>query len=143
MTTATTEQQKTQTRNSDNLSVNTNMNNSNSFEDSAFVELEEKTVTAEEVLEGLHLTPEEMLLLERDTRSQSICLQLYEARCIGITGSKCGRITVQKEIVTLLRFCLYPKLMLYLPKPIAWGRENEPKAQCKYFEHMQTNGHLG
>ena len=30
-------------RQSDNLSVNTNMNNSNSFEDSAFVELEEKT----------------------------------------------------------------------------------------------------
>ena len=95
------------------------MNNSNSFEDSAFVELEEKTVTAEEVLEGLHLTPEEMLLLERDTGSQSICLQLYEARRIGITGSKFGRIIVQKKIVTLLRFCLYPKLMLYLPKPIA------------------------
>ena len=29
------------------------MNNSNSFEASAFVELEEKTVTAEKVLEGL------------------------------------------------------------------------------------------
>ena len=84
-------------RQSDILSVNTNMNNSNSFEDSAFVELEEKTVTAEEVLEGLHLTPEEMLLLERDTRSQSICLQWYEAHCIGIIGSKCGRIIAQKK----------------------------------------------
>ena len=102
---------------SDNLSVNTNMNNSNSFEDFAFVALEEKTVTAER------------LLLERDTRSQSICSKWYEARRIRITGSKCGRIIFGKEkTVALLRFCLYPKPMLYLPKPIAWGRENEPKA---------------
>ena len=100
---------------SDNLSVNTNMNNSTSFEDFAFVDLEEKIVTAEEVLEGLRLTPEERLLLERDTRSQSICSKWYEARRIRITGSKCGRIISQKEkTVALLHFCLYPKPMLYL-----------------------------
>ena len=126
-----------------NILVNTNTNNINSIEDFD-IKLEERTVTTEEVLEGIHLTSEERLKLEKDTRSQSSCSKWYEARRCRITGSKCGRIISQKEqTVALLRFCLYPKPMIHIPKPIVWGRENEPKARCKYVEHMQANGHPG
>lgn len=135
---------KAMDRQLDNLLVSANMDSSNCLGDSAFLELKQKTVTAEQVLEALHLTPEERLSLESDTRSQNTCSKWHEARRIRITGSKCARIISQKEkTVALLCFCLYPKPMIYLPKPIAWGRENEPKARSKYVEHMQTNGHLG
>ena len=45
-----------------NILVNTNTNNNNSIEDSDF-KLEERTVTTEEGLEGIHLTSEERLQL--------------------------------------------------------------------------------
>ena len=134
----------------DGVAANTNTNNSNNCDiagdDNIFKELKEleKTTTVEEVLESLHLTAEERMQLERDTRSQSVCAKWYEARRVRITGSKCGRIITQKEkTVALLRFCLYPKPMKYLPKPIAWGKDNEQNARCKYMEHMQSIGHTG
>ena len=109
-----------------------------------FTELMAKKTTSEEVLECLYLTPDDREQLERDTRSQSVCAQWFEARRVRITGSKCGRIIIQKEkTVALLRFCLYPKPMIYLPKPIAWGRDNEPNARSKYMEHMKSIGHAG
>ena len=33
--------------------------------------------------------------------------------------------------------------MIYLPKPIAWGKDNESNARCKYMEHMKSIGHAG
>ena len=33
--------------------------------------------------------------------------------------------------------------MIHLPKLIAWGNNNEPKARCKYVEYMQSIGHTG
>ena len=124
---------------------NINTNNANQIASiSDFVELEEKTTTAEEVLERLNLTHEERVQLELDTRSQSECDRWHEARRVRITGSKCGRVIIQKEkTIPLLRFCLYPKPMIHLPKPIAWGRKNEPKARRKYTDYMNSTGHIG
>ena len=125
--------------------INTNnSNNCNNTDDVMFTELMAKKTTSEEVLECLYLTLDDREQLERDTRSQSVCAQWFEARHVHITGSKCGRIIIQKEkTVALLRFCLYPKPMIYLPKPIAWGRDNEPNARSKYMEHMKSIGHAG
>ena len=127
------------------INANTSSNNSLSpISTDSFDEFKVKTTTPEEDLAHLHLTPEKRLILERDTRGQSVCPNWYEARRIRITGSKCGRIIAQKQkTVALLRFCLYPKPMIYLPKPIAWGRENEPNARSKYIQHMRSKGHIG
>ena len=136
------------------VAANKNTNNSNqtvsnqsygiSCEDVSFIELEEKATTAVEVLESLSLTPEERVQLEKDTQSQSKCARWYEARRVRITGSKCGRVITQKEkTVALLRFCLYPKPMMHLPKAIVWGKNNEPNARRKYTEHMHSTGHAG
>ena len=95
---------------------NTNTNNANQIASIIdFVELEEKTTTAEEVLERLNLqTHEERVQLELDTRSQSECERWHEARRVCITGSKFGRVIIQKEkTIPLLRFCLYPKPMIH------------------------------
>ena len=83
----------------DEVTVNTNTNNSNSIsaDDCGFIELEEKTTTAEKVLESLYLTPEERISLEMETRSQRACAKWYEVRRVRITGSKCGRLISQKE----------------------------------------------
>ena len=125
------------------MHVNTNNNSNNNCNntDVMFAELMVEERTSEEILESLHLTPNERMQLERDTRSQCVCAKWYEARRVRITGSKCGKIIIQKEqTVALLRFCIYPKPMIYLPKPIAWGKDNE---WCKYMEHMKSIGHAG
>ena len=33
--------------------------------------------------------------------------------------------------------------MIYLPKPIAWGKDNGANAWSKYVEHMRSIGHVG
>ena len=49
----------------------------------------------------------------------------------------------RKKQMALLLFCAYPKPMLTMPKPIAWGRKNEEKACKSYVRHMIYNGHSG
>ena len=60
---------------------------------------------------------EKRLELEERTRDQASSGEWLEACRCRITGSECGRIIKQKEKTT----ALYPKPMLFLPKPIAWG----------------------
>ena len=88
------------------INVHTSSNNSLSpISTDSFDEFKVKTITPEEVLAHLHLTPEKRLILEKDTRGQSVCPNWYEACRICITGSKCGRIIAQKQkTVALLRF---------------------------------------
>ena len=90
----------------------------------------EPTISPEEtILKTLFLTAEERDALESTTRKQSDCEAWHEARRLRITGSKCGRILLQKQkTIALLQFCLYPKAMLHQPKPIAWGKSNEAMA---------------
>ena len=96
------------------------------------------------ILEKLILTAEEKEHLELCTRQQSECDKWHNARRLRITGSKCGRILLQKKrTVSLLQFCIYPKVMQHLPKPIAWGIKNEDKARQEYVKIMEKNGHYG
>ena len=79
-------------------------------------------VQMKSVVEKLCLTGEQRLLLEAQTMEQNSSLWHQERRC-RITGSKCGRILIQKKrTVALLRFCLYPWPLIYAPKAISWGR---------------------
>lgn len=105
----------------------------------------EPTISPEKtILETLVLTAEERDTLELTTRKQSDCDTWHGARRLRITGSKCGRILLQKQKTTaLLQFCLYPKAMIHQPKPIAWGKNNEVKARQEYVKHMEENGHRG
>ena len=51
---------------------------------------------------------------------------------------------MQKEkTVALLQYCIYPKPMLVLPKPIAWGRGNEQRACQASVKYMNSHGHPG
>ena len=101
-----------------------------------------QVVTEEQVLESFQVTAEERQSIEKDTRNQSSSSKWHNVRHRRITGSKCGRIIIQKEkTVALLQFCLYPKPMLYLPKPIAWDRENEAIARNSYVTYMRGHGH--
>ena len=122
--------------------ANSNSNNSNNSSCNLSV-LKERMITEEELLESFHLTSEERLLLEKDTRSQSSCSEWYEVRRVRITGSKCGRIIMQnKKTVALLHFCVYPKPMIFLPKAIFWGKENEHNTRKAHVEHQKNNGHI-
>ena len=122
------------------ISVITNTPIKLSSTDCIFIE---PTISAEEaILEALFLTAEERDTLESTTRKQSDCKAWHEVRHIHITGSKCGRILLQKQkTIALLQFCLYPKAMLHQPKPIVWGKSNEVKAQLQYLRYMEENGH--
>ena len=103
-----------------------------------------KTFTAEDVLDSLSLSEEERLELEKKTRNQSADTLWFTARQHRITGSKCGRVILQKEQTeALLRFAIYPKPFLHIPKAIQWGKDNEINACATYVKHMQSNGHQG
>ena len=93
------------------------------------------------VVEKLCLTSEQRQSLEFCTREQNN-RAWHQARRCRITGSKCGRVLIQKtRTVALLRFCLYPRSFNYLPKQIEWGRKNEPVARKAYVEYMHSHGH--
>ena len=80
------------------------------------------------ILEKLILTAEERDSMESCTRQQSECDKWHNAHRLRITGSKSGRILLQKKrTVSLLQFCIYLKIMQHLPKPITWGINNEDK----------------
>ena len=60
--------------------------------------LVEKNMTQEDVLESLSLTSDERIALEKQTRRQcNSSSQWHEERHRWITGSKCGRIIIQKK----------------------------------------------
>ena len=82
------------------------------------------------------------MLEEKKTRSQSDSADWHEARRLRITGSKCGHVLMQKKKTeALLRYCIYPKPKIHLPKAILWGRTNEDTARLQYVKYMQTHGH--
>ena len=90
----------------------------------------------------LCLSSKERENLERVTRAQSAEELWHDARRYRITGSKCGRILIQKmRTIALLHFVLYPKPFEITPRPIEWGRRNENIAKEAYVAHMKTNGH--
>ena len=100
--------------------------------------------TAEVILSWLHLNEEERSLLEEKTRTQSSNPLWFQARQNRITGSTCGRIIEQRwKTAALLRYVIYPKPMLHLPKAIKWGRCNEEKARQAYQKYMEEEGHEG
>ncbi len=124
----------------------TSMNDSHtatSFTPCPYTE-EEKRKKGEEIIEKLTLTEAQREELERKTRYQSKDPLWFEVRRNRITGSKCGRILIQKkQSVSLLQFSLYPKPLIYLPKAIYWGKTHESKACGEYTKYMNANGHTG
>lgn len=99
-----------------------------------------KTVTAEDLLDSLSISEEERLELEIKTRNQSADTLWFTVRQHRITGSKCGRIIMQKEHTeALLRFAIYPKPFLRIPKAIQWGIDNESNACAAYGKYRQSN----
>ena len=88
---------------------------------------------------SLNVSLEERIRIERETRNQSSQHEWYILRSKRITGSKCGRIlNQQQKTISLLKQCLYPKLLDPPPPPIAWGRHNESRAISKYVSYMTT-----
>ena len=102
----------------------------------------EHSAKVQTVMHELCLTNKERLSVEAHTRDQYQNHEWYQARRYRITGSKCGRILIQqKRTVALLRFCLYQKPFYNAPKPIEWGRRNEPVARRAYVAYMKSHGH--
>lgn len=100
--------------------------------------------TAEVVLSSLNVDEEGRHLLEENQRNQSSNPVWFQARQNRITGSKCGRIIIQKQkSSSLLQSVIYPKPMLHLPKAIQWGRDNEHNACQAYQSYLKTKGHKG
>ena len=100
--------------------------------------------TEEDIIDRLTLSSIERESLEKETRKQSSSSIWFEARRMRITWSICGRIILQKEkTVALLCSCLYPKPIIHLPKPIAWGHQHEPLARNEYVSYMNSHGHPG
>jgi hypothetical protein len=82
--------------------------------------------------------------IEHNTRNQSSSSDWHHARLRRITGSICGQIIKQKrKTVPLLCRVLYPKPLILLPRPIAWGIQNEPFACASYRKYMNESGHVG
>ena len=86
----------------------------------------------------LDALPVTSLTSRRNEILQAAQQEWYTVRSKRITGSKCGKILCQKKrSISLLRECLYPKPLVPLPKPIAWGRHYESVAISKYISQTK------
>ncbi len=108
-----------------------------------FTDVEQQALSTG-IIDSLCLSETERLDLEVITRKQSSSLLWFQERQKRITGSKCGRILIQRQRTpALLRFCLHPKPFDRVPEAIAWGQRCEPKAFTEYVKYMNFNGHAG
>ena len=69
--------------------------------------------------------------LEQQTRGQHNNQLWFDERKHRITASICGKV-LQRPTRAVVREILYPKPMMYLPPPIAWGRRHESTARALY-----------
>ena len=109
---------------------------SSTFEDDELtvVQSDEMTLQCLLVKLNLRVTPHERQRVEMETRSQSLQPEWHCLRYKRITGSKCGRILIQKKkTVALITYCLYPKPLDPLPAPMVWGQHHESIAIQKYI----------
>jgi ribosomal protein S27E len=78
--------------------------------------------------------------LEQQTRGQHNNKLWFDERKHRITASICGKV-LQRPTRAVVREILYPKPMLYLPPPIAWGRRHEGTARALYEQKMTLELH--
>ena len=62
--------------------------------------------------------------IEMRTRGQFNSPEWFVVRARRISGSKCGKILLQKKTPALLKSVLYGQEMKCVSKPILWGRMN-------------------
>lgn len=71
---------------------------------------EEKRAESESIIKKITLTETQIEELEKKTKYQSKDAMWFEARKNRITGSKCGRLLIQKQPrISHLQSCMYPK----------------------------------
>lgn len=90
---------------------------------------------------ALNVSQKERMAIELETRNQSSTSTWHAVRAKRVTGSKCGKILKQKHAVALLKSIMYGQPFITAPKPIKWGRDNEPVACNAYVEYMKRHGH--
>ncbi len=95
----------------------------------------------EEAKAALSVSQEERMVIESETRNQSGTSKWHAVRAKRVTGSKCGKILKHKHTVALLKSVMYGQSFTITPKPIQWGRDNEPVACNAFVEYMKSHGH--
>ena len=99
-------------------------------------------VEKEQVKRQLNVTILERQEIEHSIQQQSRSQLWHQVRARRITGSKCVRIFCMKHYKeNLLKSILYLHPMIFVPKPIEWGRDNEESAKMAYVRHMKKKGH--
>ena len=129
-----------QSRQVDNVIVSctNNINKSNNVpSDEAFpVHIEEKTKTAEKILEDIYLTLAERLSLEEAVTGNGLKHTVF--------------ILLDLFYLSVAKHCHRKKrqflcfVFVYTRSPLCiWGKDNKVKAKRKYVEHMCSNDHTG
>ena len=102
--------------------------------------MESNTDTDDDILERLSLTLQQRAELEERTRKQDDS-DWHDAP--NNWFKVWTNTSTEKKTVALLQFCIYPKTMVFLPKPIEWGKKMETKGRQACVKHMQMHGHPG
>lgn len=91
--------------------------------------------------ESLHVTPEKIREVERNTRDQALSLEWFSVRRFRLTASMFGRILHMRSSTppdALVMTLLYPK---QISSPaIEWGKKNESTALNEYTKHYHSLG---
>ena len=91
--------------------------------------------------QSLHVTPDEILEIERSTRDQALSPLWYSARRFRFTASVFGRILHVLPSTppdSLVKTLLYPK---HISSPaIEWGKKNESTALNEYTKYYNSLG---
>ena len=90
---------------------------------------EELEVMCQETRKTFNVSSTERKSIEMRTRGQFNSPEWFVVRARRISGSKCGKILLQKKKTpALLKSVLYRQEMKSVPKPILWGRMKEKEA---------------
>lgn len=93
---------------------------------------------------NLHLTPERIRQIERETKHQSQTALWFSARRYRLTASMFGK--VYKRLPNTPPDCLVKELLhplQFSTKATEWGRQHEPIALNAYVQHQIDLGHVG
>ena len=104
---------------------------------------EELEVMCQETRKTFNVSSTERKSIEMRTRGQFNSPEWFVVRARRISGSKCGKILLQKKKTpALLKSVLYRQEMKSVPKPILWGRMKEKEALSEYVHFMNSQGHV-
>ncbi|KAL1268558.1 hypothetical protein QQF64_033921 [Cirrhinus molitorella] len=108
---------------------------------SAWLEVDLPTLLVEstKVFDDLHLTQQQCLVVEEETREQSKSRVWFDQRAGRVIGSVFSEVARANRPVSLIKRICYPHSSQFSTEATRWGQVNEERARANYISMMQDH----